>query len=419
MNKNSNKWILLFVCCFVGADLFAQGFRTPPASSVGVGMAGAKYTLMDDLSAVSVNPSNIEGLSEPTLEAVINFGYLNKEFTSSQLGVKAESSDPWAIIPGVYYGAPGKDGDSLFALGVTVPYGRSVKYDDDAFFSFSSATFGELGVVDINPTYVRQLNEKVSFSVGFDFYWSYLELRQRYPWSMTPFGTPNSPAGKALFEAEGVGIGGGVSATIKLTEKQKIGLAYKSPFDIDYDGDFEVSNVPSAAAQVGVSSISDYDTKIRYPTIIGLGYSIEMLSDLKLGFDLEWAEHSRFQELPVDIGSNSPLLPSNTLAQNWKDTWQAGAGFEYTVSETLTLRGGYLFLEAPSPSSTLIPIAAESDFSVITVGLGYLLGEDVINLGYSYAFFSDNKVNDNQDPLLNGEYETDSQTISISYTHKI
>jgi long-subunit fatty acid transport protein len=81
--------------------------------------------------------------------------------------------------------------------------------------------------------------------------------------------------------------------------------------------------------------------------------------------NVEWVEHSTFDELNIDAGSNTAFLPASTIPANWDDNWTYGFGADYQLNENLVLRCGYIYLETPVPSETMLPSISEEDQSVV------------------------------------------------------
>ena len=393
----------------------ADGLRNPPPGAVGIGKIGGNKAHIDDASALYINPANITDIDKVSTLISVTFGYQKKEFDPLLGGRSFDTKDRWAPLPNAYVVWPSEDGAFRYGIGITTAYGRGAKWDDSINFLYSSPTFGQLGVIDINPTIATKLRDDISIAFGLDIYYSKLKLRQFFPWSAFT-GNPVQPDGKAEFDADGYALGGNVALSWQATEKQRLSLIYRSSFDVDYDGDFKISNVPAAASSIGVSSQSDYDTEIKYPSIVALGYGIALNDVFNIGVDVEWLEQSRFKALPVDLANNNVLLPSRSIPQEWDDNWTFGVGCDWKCSPHWVLRAGYIFLQTPTPTDTLMPIGAESDLSVISFGFSYLKEGHQFDFGYGYGIYDDLEVSDHPDPTVNGDYDLSSHLVSIGYT---
>lgn len=394
-----------------------DGFRNPPESASALGRLGGKIVQIDDASAATINPANLTQLGATSVVASVSVGYSRREF-DSPLGFSEESEDPWSYLPAAFASWPLTD-DSQWTMGfgVTVPFGRFTDWGDDVFFGAASPYYAEQSVINYNPSLACRVAQDVSVAVGLSVYQSHLNFKQALPWSSLTMDA-TTPSGKAEFDGDGVGYGANAAATWRITDRQAVALTVRSPFDIDYDGSFEASNVPDSLAAMGVTSSSDFETTIKYPTIVAAGYGVKLCDTVRAEIDVEWIEHSRNQSMPLDIGNNNALLSTTSIPQNWDDTITVGLGLDWAFAEAWTARAGFMYLPTPTPSDTTIPVASEEDQEVASVGLGYKQGPHAVDLAYAVGFFDGRSVNDNVVPAVNGEYDFEVQMVAISYGYR-
>jgi long-chain fatty acid transport protein len=376
----------------------ANGFRNPPESASALGKVGARYALVDDASASAFNPANLTKLDTASAMISMNFVHGETEYTSP-LGQTSTTEDPWKFLPNAFVAWPDKGW--VFALGVTTPFGQSTEWKKDSAFQYTAPYFAEMKVVNVNPTVARKLTDTIAVGAGVDVFWSQLDLRQMFPWSMVTHNMLDVP-GRAKFEGDGTGVGGNAGITWQFTPRQLLALSYRSPVKVNYDGDFEISQIPATAMALPKT---DFETDIEFPDIVGLGYGVKITDTLRLGVDVEWIKFSRFDSLPLDIGPDSPLLPAATIPEDWDDTWTAGAGAEWAFSPDWVLRAGYIFMESPVPEDTLAPTLPDGDQHVVSTGLGYRKGAHAFDVAYAVGFNANRTVDENVNPAYVGEYD--------------
>lgn len=403
-----------FTCLAAGMALaplaHGDGFRNPPGSAEGLGHVGSRYALIDDASASAYNPANLMGVEKPDLLLSVTMALSDKDYTSPA-GDKAEVKEKWYLMPDAYLAWPLAEQRAVAAIGITTPYGQATEYDKDSVFRYTAPYYAQLRSINVNPTLAFRLGDSVDVGVGADILWSDIDIRQTFPWAAVT-GDPATPDGTARFEGDGVGFGGHAGLTWRVTERQRVGLVYRSAVDVDYEGDSHFSRMPPG---LGLGSRSDFDTSIEFPNMIAFGYGIDVTEKLTLGIDIEWFEWSSYESLALDAGDNAALVPTPTIPQNWEDTWNFGIGGRYALNEAWTLRAGYIFLETPVPEETMLPALAENDQHVITVGLGYTEGSHRFDIAYGLGLYEDRDVENNQNPAYNGTYEFLSHLVALSY----
>jgi long-chain fatty acid transport protein len=131
--------------------------------------------------------------------------------------------------------------------------------------------------------------------------------------------------------------------------------------------------------------------------------------------NVEWAQHSGFEQLDLDAGVNTPLLPSASILTQWDDNWTLGLSASYELNDEWVLRSGYQWLESPVPSTTMLPTTAEQDQGVLAVGVGYSSGKHQLDFSYAIGLFSGRTISDNINPAFNGDYDFEAHLVSINY----
>jgi long-chain fatty acid transport protein len=406
-----NLAVCVAILVLVAQQVYATGFRNPPDSASALGRDGGKIAHIDDASAVTHNPANLTDIKETQILAPLTLIYSKAEFDSP--AGSAETREPWKVLPSLHLAVPMKDGEWVAGFAVTTPFGQSTEWSKNSLFRYSAPYFSELRVINFNPTLATELGDQISVGFGLDVFYSDLDLRQSIPWSAV-VGLP-VPDGRTRLLGEGTGGGGNFGVTYKVTERQRLAMTYRTPVEVEYDGDTKVGNVP-APLSGAVAGRSDFDTEIDFPAILAVGYGLAVNEAVRIGFDVEWVEYSRFQSLPIDVGVNnaSGLFPPS-VPQRWEDSWTFGVGGDWKANDRVVLRAGYKFLESPIPDKTHSPILPDADRHLLTVGCGYLKGPHRLDLAYGYTIFEDRDVKNSPVPPFNGEYDLTSHLIGMSY----
>ncbi|MGV3774469.1 MAG: OmpP1/FadL family transporter [Verrucomicrobiales bacterium] len=407
---------------FFNLNTLAEGFRNPPAGAFSLARAGGRIAHVDDPSAIAHNPANIVDIKGPAVEFTPTIVYIKAEHQNAFTGQKAETRDPVKLLPNLFATMPIIEGKLAAGLGVTTPYGLSNEWRKEGAYApggilrYSAPWYTEMVTVNFNPSISFKPIEQLSLGAGLNVQYSELTFKQFYPWVAFP-GAGMVPDGNIKAKGDGVGFGGNVGATWQVTERQRIAATYRSPMEIEYSGDFRIDNVPAGAAAFGAASKSSFDTEIEFPTIIALGYGLQVTDTIRLEIDGEWVQFSNFDKLDLGIGNNQFLLPSSSLPQNWDDTFTIGIGGDWQFAEEWTLRAGYQFYESPVPDATLSPTIPDANQHAWTTGLGYRQGNHRGEFAYGYIHYDDRNITSNLNPAFNGKYEVQVHLVSLAYTY--
>jgi long-chain fatty acid transport protein len=425
MEKKSNRmktqhWNSLHRLCghllcstlalFSAATLQAEGFRNPPPGTFDLGRAGGRIAQVDDSSAVQQNPANLVGLTNIEAQLTPTIVYISADF-SSPSGQSARTKDPWKLLPNFFASMPLLDDKIALGLGVTMPYGLGNEWDrnSSAFaqptgaFTYNAPYFSQLITLNFNPTVSFRIGNKISVGVGLDVMWSDLEFKQLL--------SPAIPNLEADAEGDGVGFGGNLGITWNITDRQRFAVTYRSPITIDYGGTTKFNNFPG-----GVPSAS-FNSQINFPTIVSVGYGIQINDAIRLESDLEWIQFSRFKNLPVNVGANALGVPSQNIAENWRDTFTAGFGGDWKFADNWVLRGGYQFYQSPVPDSTFSPTIPDADQNVITVGIGWKGKHNSLEAAYGLDFYNTRNITTDQNTAFNGKYTFNVHLFSLAYRY--
>lgn len=414
-------WLVLIVASLCGAR--GEGFRNPPPSTFGLGRAGGRFAHVDDSSAVQHNPANLVDLQHPEAQVTPSLIYINVEHDSA--AGHAETVEPLKLLPNFFASAPLLDGKIVSGIGVTVPYGIANEWEQSGAFAnpaglrYQAPYFAELMTINVNPTVAFRIVDQLSLGVGLDVMWSQLKFKQLYPWFLFPGSGGTEPDGRLRARGDGFAFGGNFGLTWQIAEKHRLAFTYRSPMTTDFEGSFTINNITPAAAGFGATSRSDFSTRIKFPTIIGLGYGVQVTDTLRLEVAGEWLEFSNFQSLDLNVGNNGFLFPSTSIPQNWKDTFTVGFGGDWQFASEWVLRFGFQHYQTPVPDATLSTTIPDSDQNVITVGLGYRRGRHSFEAAYGLDFYERRTISNNQNPVFNGVFDFNVHLFSLAYRYAL
>lgn len=377
-------------------------------------MAGGRLANLRDPSVTRSNPANLSFLHDDALMVTFQPWYGETDFTGVD-GSKDSMISPWKPL-GSMYAVMAISEDVTLGLGIDAPFGIAISWPRHGVFRYNAPYDAVLQTAELNPAIGVKLADWISVGVGLDIAYSRLKLDQAYPWSAALGGLPVAD-GDMTFEGEGWGLGAYAGLTIQLAEHHRLALTGRLPVSVQYDGDFSITNMPSAVRGL-FSSNSSFSSEIKHPGSFGIGYGVDVSEALTLGVDYEWIQNSAHKSLPLGIGKNQALLPVPGLKLDWRDSYTIGAGFEYKLSSAWMLRGGYMFSKSALRDTTYTPSIPTNDRHLFSLGTGYTFGKNTIDLAYSYVPMGTRHVRTAATPSFNGDYEIEWHVFTLSYTHR-
>lgn len=402
---------LLLVCLGVAGTARGEGFQNSTIGTEDLGRSGGRIAQVDDSTAVQQNPANLIGITNIEAQFTPSVIYYKVNYQSPS-GQSASTFNPWKLLPNFFLTVPLANDRFAAGLGVTMPYGLSGQWDSSSSAFSQKPPFGtltyfapnssQLTTLNINPTVAVKLTDKIRLGAGLDVMWSDLEFHQ--------FLSPMLPNVQAHADGSGVGVGGNVGLTWQVTDRQRLALTYRSTMTVDYSGSTTFENLP------GVPGTS-FGSQIKYPNIISIGYGIDLTQKIRLETDFEWKQFSQFQTLPVNIGSNPLNIPSQNIAENWKNTFTAGIGGDWKFADHWVLRAGYQYFESPVPSSTFSPTIPDANQNVLTIGIGWKGKHNSLEAAYGLDFYQDRNITNDQNPAFNGKYTFNVHLFSLAYRY--
>lgn len=336
----------------------AGGFMLTEQSVAGLGRAYAGAGIVgDDLSAVWYNPAGMSLLSGTAVQMGAVVADLDLEVTTNRSatfdngrnGTKENGRKHGVPIPNMYLVHQIKD-DMWFGLGITVPFGMAIEYDNN-WAAADKGMNAEVKVFDINPNVAFKLTDTLSFGAGVSLQYVTAQFESR--------SGRDALNVRARLNADGWAWGGNFGFMWQPTETVRVGLAYRSQVNHKADG-YLKTEVSSGSRLIDSFKSNDGHAEMSAPHVITLTGTWKATEDLRLSALARWTNWSSFKDLPIsgtslyratataqyvathngmgDLVSN----PSNKTAPtyNWKDSWLFTVGADYDINEQVTVRGG-------------------------------------------------------------------------------
>ncbi|WP_322405460.1 OmpP1/FadL family transporter [Massilia luteola] len=468
----NQKHLTLLVALALGTslDATASGYRFGSQSVSAQGTADANGAEAADASTIFANPAGLSRLEGRQImggiTAVVPHSTFqdagSTRFTHTSTGGPTSQDDyaPSVVAgPSLYYSQK-IDGQWTAGLGVFVPYGTKLDYDNNWSGRYSLTNI-KLESVNINPSVAFKLSEQHSFGFGIDIEYMKASLGQAVdvPGSIaaaqatgsgaalvrqivTLGGNPAAlaTAGDAHAGVEGKdwGYGFNLGYLYSPTPDTRFGIAYRSSIKHELKGgavwDFSTVTGDAVVNKVlqGASHHANSASRVDVTTPETLSLNAFHRFDPKWAgmADVTWTRHSRMQDINIQfVGAGVGDL---VIRQQWKNTVRVAFGANYQLNDTTVLRAGIAHDDAPVQGDTLRHAALpDADRLQLSFGANWkLTPASSLDLAYSWLHFSDASGNytNNCNPAMttctgNGEttrgtWKTRMQLIGLAYNYK-
>ena len=444
-------WLLCSAAGFVlaAASANAQTPRLQGQSAAAAAMGNAFVAQADDPSALHYNPAGMTQLHGfQTLFGTTLIGGTTQfsSPTGAQTTGDRNGSVAWPPPGHVYLVANLKDlglsalGNFTAGIGMNNPFGSLTRYPNDGPFR-TAVTFTTLPLLDIKPTIAYKLNDQLSFGVGADIYTfsglfgeGHLEQKSIWP------GGLGIPAG-SLMEINGSDTTAGFNVSLLYTPFRNsdgkplvnIGMVYRSQATFHLTGNFLANG----------ASVAGATATFVLPQVFSGGIGIWPVRtserEWKLEFDVDYTGWKSNRNLDVHL-TNGALLP---FPQNWQSTYTVMIGTEYRWLRLasmpdwdIALRAGYMNQQAQIPDRTFNPGVPSANTHIPSVGIGLACHENgsflglvrcgklgigplkpklfAIDLAYQAGLYEVRTIAGNQNPTVNGRYDSMVHVGSLS-----
>ena len=414
--------IVIFSLVFFGLSSLSHGagFLIYEHGAAAMAMGGAFVALANNPSAIFHNPAGIAFLEGTQISFGTTLIRPNTSLELTNLATTVEAVSQW-FYPSNFYISHKMNDRVAVGFGFFNPYGLGTKWPENYALRFIS-TEDDMKTFFFNPVVAVKLDENFSVSVGISYIYSTLELHRVNLIELPP---DSGTFYEAPIEVKGTGDAFGLNAgALYRGENFSLGFNWRGGFDLGYEGDLAVdnSNIPEVF-QPFVPTEGDVATTMSIPHVLGFGVAFNLTESLIFTADLHYILWSSFKEFALEVDYADPYPDdTETVEENWKDSYVIRGGFQYMVNEKFALRAGFLYDKTPQPVETMDPLLPDANRWALTGGFGYKSGNFVIDVAYQYEPFAD-RESENRGVVLHpvtganlglGTYSTTAHLFGIS-----
>ena len=429
------------------------------ASQMGTAYAGAGSSI-DDVTAMYYNAASLTYLAGTEL-AVVGSGIdISSKFSNRNsqpafgqpLGNSGGDAGGTSFVPAAYAAMPLNDKLAI-GLGINVPFGLKLHYDEDGWIGRYQALKSEIKTINVNPTLAYQLTDTLSIGVGVDYQQVDAELTNAVNYSgIVAQGAQQAVAGGALsstalpsllattqgldgrvaVKGDDDGWGFNLGILYAPSDTTRVGLSYRSTIKYRISGTVRfiaptidnpiASFIAASAGAPGgpVASSSGYvDLRVPDTTMLSaaqrIGPKFELFADVAL---VGW---SSVHEIRVrrNTGETVSVSPSH-----WKDAWRFALGGAYDLSPTWKLRAGVTYDQSQIPDATRTARLPDSSRTIVAIGAQWRPSEAMkVDFAYGHLFSPDASLNQDdgnaaQYGVLNGEQRSNIELLSAQLVYR-
>lgn len=390
-----------FIVCLIGMisiNAYASGFTLFEQSARGMARGGAFAAQADDPSALWYNPSGITQLEGIQVMAGSISYYATGDISFDGRGSESMKRE-LKMSPHLYFTA--QLNDKLWAgVGIFTPFGMETAYDENWDGRYNTYYAGNV-CVELNPNLVYKVNDDLSVGFGVSLQGFEVKMKQKInteaAFIQGAVATGTDPvAAQAMADSMNLSTAADIDQSLtgtdmtsfrynaslhwKMNEKITMGLNYRSETKHDISGDVDYKNVHPALA-LGIYN-ANVSGDVTLPQIVWAGIAFQVNPKLTIETDVNWTGWSSYDSLDMTFKNDLGTISAD---KDWDDVFCYRVGLEYTKSEVLALRLGYLYDESPVPDSTIEYSMPFGDRHAVSGGLSYTWDRWTFDGGYTAA----------------------------------
>ena len=383
----------------------AAGFQLKENSvkSMGSAFAGTAAKTGDS-SVVTNNPAVMTQFEGTTVQADLTVIDLNYEFQGSGTdalgrpltGSNGGNAGDVTPIPALSVVHKLDNGVALGAM-VSAPFGLKTEYDAGWVGRYAAQT-SEVEIIDLTLSGAIDITDR--FSVGLGVIASRADVTlskavdigsllfanpQTRP---LPFARPQAADGLAVVQGDDNGFGYILGANLRPTDTLSIGVSYRSEIDYELTGTADWTVPGNAQAVFGsttATSVLFQDgtafAELTTPSILNIGVAWQVTDALMLSATYAETNWSSMREVRIQFDNPDP---DSVEPFEWRDTYFAALGAEYTLNPSWKIRGGVAYDETPTSLEHRTPRLPDANRIFYSVGATWAMS-DAFDVNFAYT----------------------------------
>lgn len=387
------------------------------SDNTGLANAGAAARAQGP-STIASNPAGLSYLPGTQVSAggQLLFGDLGFDVDGTSTAGGGNGGNPLGLTPSAsFFISQQLDERWTIGFGSYGDFGLAENYANDwaGRHYLQNASIVGLSLV---PSAAYKLNEQWSLGIGVKAMYAMLESQAAI--NRAPLGLLNRSDGQFNYEDHTWGYGANLGLIYAPQPGTRIGLAYTSEINLDFDSRLDVSGTGALLTPLDGLPMQ-LDTQV--PQTVTLSLYQQLNAQWALLASVNWQDWSRFGEIGVALDTQLAGAQSASVDARFKDTYQLALGSQYRVNPQLLWNLGLAYDTAAVSDTNRGVILPTGATWRLGTGATYSLDQNTdVNLSWDLIWMGDMPVEQSK-PLsgerLAGEYRNAwIQTLTANMT---
>ncbi|OEE31517.1 outer membrane protein transport protein [Vibrio ordalii] len=382
---------LLALSILTAFNVHSAGFQVAEHSASGLGRAfSGEGAVADNASVIAHNPAAMTRFDTTQFSGALSIVDPEVDVYDVKNQQKMNDVAPLQVVPAAYYVSPINE-KWAWGMGIFTTYGVATDYPNDIYAGDLAGDTSLLSV-NLNPNIAYRVNEQLSLAVGINLVYAEAKLT-RHKGALAVFTGGSASDNLVGMTGETMALGWNIGSLYEFNQNHRVGFAYRSAVDLDFD-DGEFSSYSSGVA---TNAVVEGRLKITLPAMWEVSAFHQLTDSVALHYGYQRTDWSSFKELKA-TSSQCTNGECFYKSEKYEDSGRWSLGSTYQLNSTWTLRAGFAFDEQAGEATLSIP---DSDRYWYSAGVSYVISDSLsIDAGFalvkskSGTFTETNKLNE-------------------------
>ncbi|MCR9422382.1 outer membrane protein transport protein [Vibrio sp. RM-69-4] len=382
---------LLALSILTAFNVHSAGFQVAEHSASGLGRAfSGEGAVADNASVIAHNPAAMTRFDTTQFSGALSIVDPEVDVYDVKNQQKMNDVAPLQVVPAAYYVSPINE-KWAWGMGIFTTYGVATDYPNDIYAGDLAGDTSLLSV-NLNPNIAYRVSEQLSLAAGVNLVYAEAKLT-RHKGALAVFTGGSASDNLVGMTGETVAWGWNIGSLYEFNQNHRVGFAYRSAVDLDFD-DGEFSSYSSGVA---TNAVVEGRLKITLPAMWEVSAFHQLTDSVALHYGYQRTDWSSFKELKA-TSSQCTNGECFYKSEKYEDSGRWSLGSTYQLNSTWTLRAGFAFDEQAGEATLSIP---DSDRYWYSAGVSYVISDSLsIDAGFalvkskSGTFTETNKLNE-------------------------